>query len=160
MRLIGPLRRPLWLVAAVGEGVLEVALGMVREVRSALEEVTVSEPEAGLFDRTRTSGTAGGRPAPARRPAPPRPPVPEELKTLDDEPVLVAEFGEQGAREDAGAQVSVEPPWEGYDRMNVPEVKDRLATADSEVLAAVVLYEGSPSGAVRSPRRPSAASRS
>jgi len=38
--------------------------------------------------------------------------------------------------------VSVGEPWEGYDRMNVPAVKDRLAEADREVLGAVVLYEG------------------
>ncbi len=156
MRLIGPIRRPLWMAAAVGEGVLEVALNLVREVRASLEEVAVREPEArtpspprrpapaesepGLFDSTRRRN-----PPPSTRQvpkSPPPPPVPDTVKTLDDEPVLVAEFGEEGAAENAGAQVSVGEPWKGYDRMNVSAVKDRLAVADREVLGAVVLYEG------------------
>lgn len=174
MRLIGPIRLPLRLAAAVSEGVLEVALSVVREVRSALEEEVAGEPDAGtaavprrpadpepgLFDSTR----GGDGPAVRRAPRPPRPrrvpprapdvptrpvvqsppppPVPDTVKTLDDEPVLVAEFGEEGAEENAGAQVSVEEPWKGYDRMNVKAVKDRLAAADSELLGAVMLYEG------------------
>lgn len=144
MRLISPIRRPLWMAAAVGEGVLEVALNVAREVRAALEEVTArepeprpqtpprspkpSQPEPGLFDAT------------SRR-RPPPPPLPDEAKTLDDQPVLVAEFGGEGAEDNAGAQVSVGEPWEGYDRMNVQAVKDRLTEADREALGAVVLYE-------------------
>ncbi|MEJ7789740.1 MAG: hypothetical protein WKF29_07620 [Thermoleophilaceae bacterium] len=159
MRLIGPIRRPLRLAAAVGEGVLEVALNLVREVRASLEEVAVREPEArtpspprrpapaesepGLFDSTSRRNPPPSPAPPTRQvpKSPPPPPIPDTVKTLDDEPVLVAEFGEEGAAENAGAQVSVGEPWKGYDRMNVPAVKDRLAAADREVLGAVVLYE-------------------
>jgi len=147
------------MVVTVGEGVLEVALNVVREVRSALEEVAVREPEPwapdplrrppparsepGLFDRTsKRDAPPRAADAPARPASPTPPPVPDEVKTLDDEPVLVAEFGEAGAEENAGAQVSVGEPWDGYDRMNVQAVKDRLAEADREVLGAVMLYEG------------------
>lgn len=175
MRLIGPIRGPLRLAAVVGEGVLEVALSVVREMRSALGGAAPSEPapsafrpparqpearvaEPGLFDRTgarKPEGRQGpgagsrARKVPARtpdvpaRPAarPPPPPLPDEAKIVDDEAVLVAEFGEAGAEEDAGAQVSVDEPWKGYDRMNVPAVKKRLATAGRELVGAVVLYE-------------------
>jgi len=68
--------------------------------------------------------------------------VPDTVKTIDDEPVPVAEFGGEGAEEDAGAEVRVEEPWEGYSKMTAAQVKDRLAGADREALAAVVLYEG------------------
>ena len=161
MRLIGPIRRPLRLAAAVGEGVLEVALNVVREVRASLEEVAVREPEArtpspprrpspgqaepGLFDSTSRRNPPPAAPEVPARPvtkSPPPPPIPDTVKTLDDEPVLVAEFGEEGAAENAGAQVSVGEPWKGYDRMNAQAVKDRLAAADREVLGAVMLYEG------------------
>jgi len=174
MRLIGPIRLPLRLAAAVSEGVLEVALSVAREVRSALEEEVAGEPDAGtaagprrptdpkpgLFDSTRGGdGPAVRRasrpPRPRRVPprapdvparpvvqSPPPPPVPDAVKTLDDEPVLVAEFGEEGAEENTGAQVSVREPWKGYDRMNVKAVKDRLAGADRELLGAVMLHEG------------------
>ena len=132
---------------------MEVALGILRELRSALEEVVVDEPEEGLFERTAPADepdlpTPAAAPSPAPpppaspAPAPPPPPAPDKAKVLDDEPVLVAEFGEEGAEEPAGAQVSVAEPWEGYDGMNVRTLRDRLAVADSELLAAVVLYEG------------------
>ncbi len=78
----------------------------------------------------------------ASSPAAPPLPVPDEAKVLDDEPELVGEFGEEGAEQDAGAEVRVEEPWKGYDRMNVEAVRDRLAAADRELLAAVALYEG------------------
>ncbi len=159
MRLIGPLRRPLWLAAAVGEGALEVALSLVREVRSALEEaapksqaaqpavheVEVERPTARPKPRPRTR-PASRPPRPAARasspPPPPAPPVPDTVKTIDDEPIPVAEFGEKGAEESAGAEVHVDAPWNGYDAMTVADVKTRLTRADRELLAAVVLYEG------------------
>jgi hypothetical protein len=53
----------------------------------------------------------------------------------------VAEFGEEGAEEAPGADVNVEPPFEGYPSLKVDEVRDRLQTADREEVAAVLLYE-------------------
>ena len=148
MRLIGPLRRPLWLVAAIGESALEVALSLVKEARAALEEVVPqsppSEPAATTVEVERPMPRP--KPRPRSRPAlrPPRParPVSDKVKTIDDEPVPVAQFGEEGARDDAGAEVRVDAPWDGYDAMKVADVKARLAAADRETLAAVVLYEG------------------
>jgi hypothetical protein len=56
-------------------------------------------------------------------------------------PVPVAEFGEEGAEEKAGAQVHVDPPWGGYDDMTAARIQQRLRTAKREVVAAVSLYE-------------------
>lgn len=157
MWLIAPLKRPLWLAASLGEGALEVALSLVREVRSALENggpsdqapepaVTKVEVERPTFSRKpRPRSRPASRP-PRRAPgeprrAAPRAPVSDAVKTVDDAPVPVAEFGEQGAEESAGAEVRVDAPWEGYDAMRVVDLKARLAEADREVLAAVVLYE-------------------
>jgi len=68
--------------------------------------------------------------------------VPDKVKTIDDEPIPVAEFAERGAEDGAGAEVHVDAPWEGYDAMTVADLKPRLADADRELLGAVVLYEG------------------
>ena len=150
MRLIGPLRRSLWLAAAIGEGVLEVALTVVREARAALEEV-VPEAPTREAPEAQPQPTFRRRPTPRSRPAsrPPRPapthaapPVSDKVKTLDDKPVPVAEFGEAGADEDAGADVHVDEPWEGYAGMTAAQVKARLGKANRELVAAVVLYEG------------------
>lgn len=160
MWLIGPLRRPLTLAMSLGEGVLEVALTVVREVRSALEEGPGAAPAPDFGSRPPPAGTLRvrrSRPAPspkrrrrstAKPPAPaapapaPAPPVSEKVKTVDDDPVPVAEFGEEGAEENAGAEVSVAEPWEGYAVLTAAQVRDRLEGADRETLAAVVLYEG------------------
>ncbi len=145
MRLIGPLRRPLWLVAAIGESALEVALSFVKEARAALEEAVPHNPP------TKPAGTTVEveRPMPRRKPRPrsrpasrPPRPVSDKVKTIDDGPVPVAEFGEAGAQDGAGAEVHVDAPWDGYDAMKVADLKARLAAADRETLAAVVLYEG------------------
>lgn len=156
MRLIGPIRRPLRLVASIGEGALEVALALVREARSALEDqqpaTPAPEPTSVTVERPAPRPAARPRSRPASRlprsarsePAqpPPAPPLPDTAKTIDDEPVPVAEFGGQGAEEDAGPEVHVDPPWDGYDAMTVADIKARLADANRELLAAVALYEG------------------
>jgi hypothetical protein len=83
--------------------------------------------------------------APAE-PAPPRaapPPPPERAKEVDEEPVLTAEFAEEGAEDGAGPEIHVAEPWEGYREMKVPEVAARLASASPTELAAVQLYEAS-----------------
>jgi ferritin-like metal-binding protein YciE len=79
----------------------------------------------------RAQGGNGGAPAYP----PPEPPH------VSEEPELVAEFGEPGAEEEAGAEVEVAEPWEGYDRMKAAEIEQRLADASDELAAVVRLYE-------------------
>jgi hypothetical protein len=78
-------------------------------------------------------------PAPADSP----PAVPDELVPdhVDEGVVLVAEVAEEGAEDGAGAEVHVEPPWDGYDEMTAPEIRDRLVVGDPVLAAAVDLYE-------------------
>lgn len=60
---------------------------------------------------------------------------------VSEEPELVAEFAEEGAEEEAGAEIEIEEPWEGYDRMRSAEIQRRLEDASDEVAAVVRLYE-------------------
>jgi pimeloyl-ACP methyl ester carboxylesterase len=53
----------------------------------------------------------------------------------------VAESADPGAEEGAGAELHVDPPWEGYDEMTVPEIRERLQDASPELLTLVRLYE-------------------
>ena len=71
------------------------------------------------------------------------PPVPDELipDHVDEEVVLVAETAEAGVEDGVGPELHIEPPWDGYDQMTAPEIRDRLAAADAVVAAAVDLYE-------------------
>jgi hypothetical protein len=71
------------------------------------------------------------------------PAVPDELipDHIDEEPVLVAEVAEEGAQEGAGPELTVEPPWDGYDQMTAADIRDRLATASPVAAGAVELYE-------------------
>jgi hypothetical protein len=62
---------------------------------------------------------------------------------VSEEPALVEELAEPGAEDGAGAQVRIDPPWEGYERMNAKQVVDRLSSATPAELAAVQLFEGS-----------------
>jgi hypothetical protein len=84
--------------------------------------------------------------APVISDAPPR--VPDELVPdhVDEEPVLVAEVAEEGAQDGAGAELRVDPPWEGYDRMTAADIRDRLAVATPAEAAAVELYESTRKG--------------
>ena len=75
--------------------------------------------------------------APAR--AEPAPQVSEP--PVSEESVMVAEFADAGAEEGAGAQIEVDPPWDGYDGMRANEVQRRIAGADAATVAAVLLYE-------------------
>ena len=76
----------------------------------------------------------------SRGPAPAPPPSPK-AKEVDEEPVLTAEFAEEGAEDGAGAEVHVDEPWKGYSQMRVEEIKERLAAANLAEVAAVELYE-------------------
>jgi hypothetical protein len=86
-------------------------------------------------------------PAAAAGPAIPIIPAPG-AKRIDDEPVPVAEVAEPGAEDGAGAEVRVDPPWDGYDSMTAADVRDRLVAADAEIAAAVTLYESAGKGRV------------
>jgi hypothetical protein len=79
---------------------------------------------------------------PPRDPAPaPAPEAPVEPRHVDEGATVVAEFAEGGAEDGAGAQVTLDEPWEGYDRLHADELVERLGAAGSETLAAVTLYE-------------------
>jgi len=80
--------------------------------------------------------------------APPSPPdappsIPDELipDHVDEETVLVAESAEEGAEDGAGAELTVEAPWDGYDQMTAADIRDRLSAATAVEAAAVELYE-------------------
>jgi hypothetical protein len=76
----------------------------------------------------------------APEPEPPAP-EPEPPAHLDAEPELVAEYAEPGAEEGAHAEIHVDEPWDGYRRMRVADVRDRVAVASPEELAVIQLYE-------------------
>jgi hypothetical protein len=94
-------------------------------------------PEPDVLDVA--ADVTADRPAPADAP----PAVPDELipDHVDEEPVLVAEVAEEGAEEGAGPELTVEPPWEGYDQMTAADVRDRLAAGSPVEAGAVELYE-------------------
>jgi hypothetical protein len=96
---------------------------------------TATEPEPDVLD-VAAAGSDG-------RPPDAPPSVPDELipDHVDEEPVLVAEVAEEGAEDGAGAELNVEAPWDGYDRMTAADIRDRLRAASPAEAAAVELYE-------------------
>jgi hypothetical protein len=67
-------------------------------------------------------------------------PSEEELapRHVDSEPALAYE---SGPADDVGAEVHVDAPWEGYDRMRAADIVARLRAADDATRAVVRLYE-------------------
>jgi hypothetical protein len=141
---------PARLALAVAGRTAGVAIDALKGARGLLER---DEPEPAP-PPPQPEGTGNGTPArpvtsePVPRPAPPppaaEPPVePERVEEehVDEGTVLVAEVAEPGAEDGAGAELEVEEPWDGYDRMNADEIADRLSTATREEVAAVQLYE-------------------
>lgn len=162
---------PLRLGLSAGELALEVALGMVRGTRRALEgdhgrDSSLAQPSwpppppapsrRGKPSRPASSNGSSATEAPAKpRPeavespptvvrgdAVPAIPPPEGAKEVDDTPIPIGEFAEEGAEDGAGAEVRIDPPWDGYDDMTAAQIQERLANAEREVVAAVSLYEG------------------
>jgi len=94
------------------------------------------------------------RPAPTPPPAArPRrrtnggaPPVAPEPAHVSEEPELVAEVADRGAEEGAGAEVHVDEPWEGYDRMTAAAIRGRLRMEGAAVAGTVRLYEAAHKG--------------
>lgn len=82
-------------------------------------------------------------PAPREQPRSDEAPIDPQPVHVSEEPSLVEEFAEPGAEEGAGAEVHIEPPWEGYTRMSAKQIVDRLLVASPAELAAVQLYESS-----------------
>jgi hypothetical protein len=92
-------------------------------------------------ERRSEAGNGRRREPPVVDQSPPEPPH------VDEEPELVAEVAEEGAEDGAGAEVTVEEPWPGYDEMSAADIQDRLVAEDEEaVVAAVRLYEASRKG--------------
>jgi hypothetical protein len=61
---------------------------------------------------------------------------------IDTGEVQVHSSAEAGVSDEGpGAQVTVDPPWEGYDRLRAVEIIDRLQAADPSERALVRLYE-------------------
>ena len=111
----------------------------------------VVAPEAHVApDAAVESPTAPQQPptvvAPEPEPAAGLEPDPPEPAHVSEEPVLVAEVAEPGAEDGAGAELSVEEPWEGYSTMTASEIRRRLRDADPATAAAVRLYEAANKG--------------
>jgi outer membrane biosynthesis protein TonB len=108
------------------------------EVVSPVEPEPVPEPQPEPEPEPEIAPVAVVVPEP--EPEPPAP-EPEPPAHLDTESELVGEFAEEGAEEGAGASVHVDEPWEGYRRMRVADIRDRIGVAGSEELAVIQLYE-------------------
>jgi hypothetical protein len=73
-------------------------------------------------------------------------PEPEEPEHLDVEVELVGEFAEPGAEEGAGAEIRIDEPWDGYRKMRVADIRERVLVAGPAELAVVQLYESANRG--------------
>ena len=126
--------------------VIKRVLGLDRHEPDAVVVVVESEPEVPSEPAPAAevapvaSATAQEPPMRPREPEP-EPPEPEPPVHIDTEPELVAEFAEPGAEEGAGAELHVDEPWDGYRRMRVADIRDRVAVASAEQLAVTQLYE-------------------
>jgi hypothetical protein len=139
-----PVRGLIRLALTAAEGALDASLTVVRLVRGLVED-DAEETRWSVAD------TPPAEPAaPVREPAPPReppvrgpapPPVPAAEEHVSEEPVPVAEFAEAGAEDGAGAELTIEEPWEGYAQQDSRTIVRELAGASREALAAVELYE-------------------
>lgn len=129
---IGLLRLELHLV--------ERLLGLDREPDAPVPQAEPFGPEPPVSQPEPASSQA-----PPARPEPaPEPPValePEPPVHIDTEAELVGEFAEAGAEDGAGAELRVAEPWDGYKKMPVAALRDRVAVANAEELAVIQLYE-------------------
>ena len=148
---------PVTLPLAAARGAIDGALGVLRDVLDGEPAEPPVAPPAAPAGR---AATAPSPPEPAEPAAPPPPPAPapppappaaDDLH--DDEPTR----GEVARRREAlreaeanaggeggpGAEIHVEEPWPGYDKLASQVIVDRLIGADAATLAVVRLYEGS-----------------
>jgi hypothetical protein len=135
-----PIRLPLEITlraAKLGVGVLRTVTGMLEHDPAdqrapwpaeeaqpiAVEDFVEDEPPAPPREPETIYAAAAPEPAPAH---------------VDTEPELAYEAGPAA---DVGAQVHVEAPWEGHDRMRAADIVTRLKSADDATRAVVRLYE-------------------
>ena len=143
---MGLLTAPLTLVRApirIGLKAAEVGLSTAAEVaRIGTELLRPGHGGSSEFSEYQghTEYAAGNGTAPAAD-APPS--IPDGLipDHVDEETVLVVESAEAGAEDGAGAELTVEAPWDGYDQMTAADIRDRLSAATAVEAAAVELYE-------------------
>jgi hypothetical protein len=140
-----PIRLPLEITYRAAK----LGVGVLRALTELLERDEADRAHA-------AEGGGSGAPSPAQEerrpvvtPEPPEPvaatidfdaPSEEELarRHVDSEPELAYE---SGPADDVGAEVHVEAPWEGYDRMRAADIVARLRAADDATRAVVRLYE-------------------
>lgn len=126
-------------IRADEQRMLEYLLGAAGEVAAPTGEVAA--PTVGGAPRAADRGRAPVAEPPAPKAPRRQPPSAIRPSHVSEEPELVAEFGEAGAEDEAGAEVEIAEPWEGYDRMKVAEIQRRLEDSSDEVAAVVRLYE-------------------
>lgn len=145
---------PIRLGFRIGIGVLRLELRVVEKLLGLDRQEPESwspprEPEPAPFYSVPSPPEPEPEPEPAEEAREPvieaveeRPALaPEEPDHLDLEPELVAEFAEPGAEEGAGPEIHVDEPWDGYRKMRVADIRDRVQVADPAELAVVQLYE-------------------
>jgi hypothetical protein len=138
-----PIRLPLeitWRAAKLGVGVLRTVTGLLEHDRAdervpwpAEEDVSpyVAEPIAVEdVEHVEHVEAAVDFDVPSEEELAPR--------HVDSEPALAYE---SGPADDVGAEVHVDAPWEGYDRMRAADIVARLRAADDATRAVVRLYE-------------------
>jgi hypothetical protein len=145
---MGPLdviRGPALVAVSVAEGALSLATDVLGAARRLLEGEAQEagrdfSPQPARYDSAPSDRAERRQAGPPPTPQPaPEPPLEEDH--VDEGAVVVAEVAEAGAEEGAGAELEIEEPWEGYDRMSAEEVGALLEEASREALAAVELYE-------------------
>jgi hypothetical protein len=117
------------------------AVGLLR----AGAEAVLGHPEPAAPPSSDPAVPARPSPQPRRRPPAP-PPPPPEAEHVDEGITPVAEFADPGAEDGAGAEIEVDEPWDGYDRMRAPDIQRALADATPAALGAVRLYESANKG--------------
>jgi diacylglycerol O-acyltransferase / wax synthase len=110
---------------------------LAADFEAAIEELARAADVRRSVDSEPTAPAATPVAAPAADPAVPAQPA----EHVDAGVELVSESAQPGAEEGAGAEVHVQEPWPRYDTMRAPDVVDRLAAAEDEVVAVVSLYE-------------------
>jgi hypothetical protein len=134
---------PARLAATVAGGAFGIAIDVLRGARGLFESDdapprTPPQPERNGGPSQATAAREAVRRSP---PPPPPPEPPREEEHVDEGAVVVAEVAETGAEDGAGAELDIEEPWDGYDRMTADEIGAELANASREAVAAVQLYE-------------------
>jgi hypothetical protein len=122
----------------------DVEVGTAAEPETVVPETGYLAPEPGeVGPEPDVLDVAADTPASPTATADAPPAVPDELipDHVDTEAVLVAEVAEEGAEEGAGAELTIEPPWDGYEQMTAADIRDRLAAASPAEAGAVELYE-------------------